>query len=162
MKRSLGACRCCSWKRCGVSGQDITARAINEEKVGAWAMKSDLDLLCPDLRETSPILSPDRFVLSLHKYETSLDHPLLTLPVLTFSAFEPLPRIESAGEKKGEEGAREREREARETYRRSPHSPSRNGRRSSYHPPGGSLGAVRHVHGGAVVAHRRRPSLSDH
>ena len=82
--------------------------------MGAWAVKSDLDLLCPDSRETSPILLPDRFVLSLHKYETSLDHPLLTLPILAFSAFEPLLRTKSAGEKKGEEGAREREREERE------------------------------------------------
>ena len=82
--------------------------------MGAWAVKSDLDLLCPDSRETSLISSPDHFVLSLHKYEMSLDHPLLTLPVLVFSAFEPLPRTESAGEKKGEEGARERERSERD------------------------------------------------
>ena len=79
--------------------------------MGAWAVKSDLDLPCPDSRETSPISSPDRFVLSLHKYETSLAPPLLTFPVLAFSAFEPLPRTESAGEKKGEEREREKERE---------------------------------------------------
>ena len=137
MRRFLGACCCCGWMRRGVSGQDITVRAINGEKVGAWAVKSDLDLLCLDSRETSPISSPDRFVLSLHKYETSLAPPLLTLPVFAFSAFEPLPRIESVGEKKGEERERERE-----TYRCSPHSPSRNGRQPSCHPPGGSLGAV--------------------
>ena len=77
--------------------------------MGAWAVKSDLDLLCPDSRETSPILSPDRFVLSLHKYEMSLTPPLLTLPVFAFSAFEPLQRTESAGEKKGEERERERD-----------------------------------------------------
>ena len=41
----------------------------------------------------------------------SLAPPHLTFPVLAFSAFEPLSRIESAGEKKGEERASERERE---------------------------------------------------
>ena len=63
-----------------------------------------------DSRETSPISSLGRFVLSLHKYETSLAPPLLTFPVLAFSAYEPLSRTESTGEKKGEERERERER----------------------------------------------------
>jgi hypothetical protein len=55
-----------------------------------------------DLRETSPISSPDYFIPFLHKYETSLAPPLLTLAAFAFAAFELLLRTESAGEKKGE------------------------------------------------------------
>ena len=68
-------------------------------------------LTAPDLRETSPISSPVCFTPFLHKYVTSLAPLLLTLPAFAFSALEPLLRIESTGEKKGEERARERERD---------------------------------------------------
>ena len=69
-----------------------------------------------DLRETSPISSPVHFIPFLHKYVSSLAPLLLTLPAFAFSALELLLRIESAGEKKGEGGGREGE---REPYRRS-------------------------------------------
>ena len=78
----------------------------------------------PDLRETSPVSSPIRFVPFLHKYVTSLTPPLLTLPALVFSASKPLLRTGSAGEKKGEGRGREGERE-RETYRHSSIPPPR-------------------------------------
>ena len=68
-------------------------------------------LTMPNLRETSLISSPVRFAPFLHKYVMSLAPLLLTLPAFAFSALKPLLRIESAGEKKGEGGRRERESE---------------------------------------------------
>ena len=67
-------------------------------------------LTVSDLRETSLISSPVRFVPFLHKYATSLAPPLLTLLAFAFAALEPLLGTESTGEKKGEGGGRERER----------------------------------------------------
>ena len=69
-------------------------------------------LTAPDLRETSPILSPVRFAPFLHKYVMSLAPLLLTLSAFAFTALEPLLGIESAGEKKGEGRGREGESEA--------------------------------------------------
>ena len=59
-------------------------------------------LTAPDLRETSPISSPVCFTPFLHKYVTSLAPLLLTLPAFALSAFKPLLKTESAGERKGE------------------------------------------------------------
>ena len=82
-----------------VDGTLLCMRLIRKRWALGGLIGSGLTAL--DLRETSPISSPVHFSPFLHKYVTSLAPLLLTLPAFTFSAFEPLLRTESAGEKKG-------------------------------------------------------------
>ena len=90
--RRNGTCCCYGWMRRGVSRRDVTVRAINEEGVGAWAVRPDLGNRSGFLGKTFPISSPGGFVSSLYKYAKSLALPLLTFSAFTFAASVPLLR----------------------------------------------------------------------
>ena len=110
----------------------------------------------PNLRETSPILSPVHFVPFLHKYVTSLAPLPLTLPTCVRPFYPRVVAKNRGRESRGEEGRRgrkgERERDSESTpYRHSRILHRTHGRRRCCRP-GRSLGSVRCDCSDAAVA----------